>query len=335
MAWYNWSQTAASNANADTSINWAEGQAPSSVNDSARAMMAATAKYRDDVAGAIVTGGISTAYTLSSFSNFDTLAHLNGQMIGFVPSATSTNAAGVDITLNVDSLGAKPVRMQPGLPMPSGTLILGTPYLCVYNNTDGAFYLQNMINPYSVPLGSGMDFWGSTAPNSSFAFPLGQQISQTTYAALYAVFGPNRYGTDAGGNFFLPDKTGRASVMIEASATRLTSTFFGGNSTVLGAVGGAESQTLTAGQIPTISSSAVNTISLGGSVPVTAGTPNTSAPQFAASSGGTFSIPGSSAGWGSESSLSPTISVTSTNTGGAAHRTVQPTICCNYIIRII
>jgi hypothetical protein len=50
MTLYKWSQTASSDASADSTINWAEGQAPSSVNDSARAMMAATAKYRDDIA---------------------------------------------------------------------------------------------------------------------------------------------------------------------------------------------------------------------------------------------------------------------------------------------
>jgi hypothetical protein len=185
QGFYVWSQTAANNANADTSINWAEGQAPSSMNDSARAMMAATAKYRDDIAGAIVTGGISTAYTVSSFQVFDTLAHLNGQLIGFVPNATNTNAVGVDITLNVDSLGAKPVRMQPGIPMPSGTLILGTPYLAVYNNSDGAFYLQNMANPYVIPISAGFDYWGPTTPNSSFAFPAGQAISRTVYSSLF------------------------------------------------------------------------------------------------------------------------------------------------------
>lgn len=38
-----WSTTAANNATADPSINWKEGQAPSTVNDSARAMMAALA----------------------------------------------------------------------------------------------------------------------------------------------------------------------------------------------------------------------------------------------------------------------------------------------------
>lgn len=43
MGLWNWSTTAANNATADPSINWQEGQAPSTVNDSARAMMAAIA----------------------------------------------------------------------------------------------------------------------------------------------------------------------------------------------------------------------------------------------------------------------------------------------------
>ena len=40
MTLYKWSQTASSDATTDPTINWAEGQAPSSINDSARAMMA-------------------------------------------------------------------------------------------------------------------------------------------------------------------------------------------------------------------------------------------------------------------------------------------------------
>src|SRR6202008_3489725 len=116
MAFWSWSKTPASNAAADATINWAEGQAPSSVNDSARAMMAATAKYRDDIAGAILTGGTSTAYTVASYQVFDTLAHLNGQMIAFAPH--TTNAA--TVTLNVDSLGAKPLRSAPGVELLTG-----------------------------------------------------------------------------------------------------------------------------------------------------------------------------------------------------------------------
>src|SRR5215813_6172728 len=46
MSFWKWSRTAANNATADGSINWAEGQAPSTVNDSARAMMAAASNER-------------------------------------------------------------------------------------------------------------------------------------------------------------------------------------------------------------------------------------------------------------------------------------------------
>src|SRR3954449_8656486 len=100
MTLYKWSQTASADATADSTINWAEGQSPSSVNDSARAMMAATAKYRDDISGAIVTSGTSTAYTLTSYQVFDTFGHMANQVIAFTPHATN----GATVTLNVDSL---------------------------------------------------------------------------------------------------------------------------------------------------------------------------------------------------------------------------------------
>src|ERR1700749_729601 len=149
---YLWSRTAASNSTADSTVNWAEGQAPSTINDSARAMMASVAKYRDDIAGAIVTGGTSTAYTVTSFQSFDTLAHLNGQVVAFTPNATNT-AGSPSVTLNVDSLGAKPLRSAPNIELAAGVLVQGTPYMAVYNNSDGAFYLQGFFgNPYSIPI---------------------------------------------------------------------------------------------------------------------------------------------------------------------------------------
>src|ERR1700749_2292672 len=110
MTIYKWSQTASADATADSTIDWSEGQDPSSINDSARAMMAATAKYRDDIAGAIVTSGSATAYTVSSFQGFDSLAHLNGQAIAFTPHITNADT----VTLNVDGLGARPLRPAPG-----------------------------------------------------------------------------------------------------------------------------------------------------------------------------------------------------------------------------
>ena len=76
-----WSTTAANNATADANVNWAEGQAPSTVNNSARAEMASVALYRDDVEGSLVTGGTSTAYTATSSQGFASLAALDGNML--------------------------------------------------------------------------------------------------------------------------------------------------------------------------------------------------------------------------------------------------------------
>lgn len=208
MSWWKWSRTAASNASADGSINWAEGMAPSAVNDSARAMMAAAAKYRDDISGAITTGGTSTAYTLTSYQVFDTLAHMDGAMIAFTPHTTN----GGTTTLNVDGLGAKPLRTGPSLELPSNALLVGTPYVATYYNATTEWILQGgMDNPYTIPLGAGIDYWAATAPNSAFAFPYGQAISRTTYATLFAKFGTTYGSGDGSTTFNLPDKRGRVS----------------------------------------------------------------------------------------------------------------------------
>src|SRR5581483_3725971 len=251
---YIWSQTAASNGNADTSINWQEGQSPSTVNDSARAMMAGIAKYRDDIACGIATGGSSTAYTVTSNQVFDSLAHMHNQLVGFVPNATSTNAVAVDVTLNVDGLGAKPIRAQPSVTLPTGTLVSGTPYVVTYNNTDGVFYLHGMTNPYVVPVGSSLEYWGSSAPTSTFALMFGQAISRTTYATLFSLFSTTYGSGDGSTTFNIPDLRGRVTAgkddMGGVAASRLSSTYFGGTATNLGATGGLESHTLTTAELP-------------------------------------------------------------------------------------
>jgi microcystin-dependent protein len=325
MTLYKWSKTAENNATADPSINWQEGQAPSSVNDSGRAMMASIAKHRDDVTGAIVTGGTATAYTVASYEAFDALARLNGQIIAFTPHATN----GATVTLNVDSLGARPLRSAPGTELMAGTLIQGTPYVAVYNNSDAVFYLQGFYgNPYNVPLASGMDYWGSTAPNSSFAFANGDPISRTTYAALFAIMGTT-YGVGNGSTTFnLPDKRGRVSAMKETSAALLTTTYFVGDSTSLGVKGGAESHTLTTAQLATHSHGVTDpghSHSLNNATNIL---DNVSGNQFQGSNflGNPRAI----------TANSNTTGISINNTGsGNPHNNVQPTIICNYIIRII
>jgi microcystin-dependent protein len=244
--------------------------------------------------------------------------------------------------LKFDTSG-KPLRSAPNTELLAGMIIQGTPYVAIYNNSDGAFYLQGLFgNPYNIPLAAGLDYWGSTTPNSCFAFPTGQAISRTTYAALFAIMGTT-YGTGDGSTTFnLPDKTGRVSAMREAVATRLTNVGFGGNSANMGATGGGDNLTLTLNHVPNgITSTGTVTVSVpGNQVPFT----NT-AVNFNAniSGGGPINIPTAAAagGWGGVSSLSGTPTLASNNTGtqasGGAKNvpTVQPTIICNYIIRIV
>lgn len=329
LPFYNWSRTAASNATADSTVNWAEGQAPSSVNDSARAMMASTAAFRDDIAGAIVTGGTSTAFTVTSYQVFDTLAHMSGKMIAFVPHATN----GASPTLNVDGLGAKALLVATGTEPVVGQLIAGTPYMATYNNSDSAWYLHGVYsNPNTaVPLGSCIPYFGSTAPNSFFVLPYGQAISRTTYASLFSLISTTYGVGDGSTTFNIPDIRGRVIAgkddMGGTSANRLTDADDGLNGDTLGDTGGGETQTLVTGNLPAYTPA--------GSVAVTVTTENVL-------SGGVSDNYTSVAGTGTwntptRGSLSATGTFTGTAQGGTstAFGIVQPTIIGNFIMRVL
>ena len=253
MSFFRWSKTANNNANADGTINWAEGQAPSTVNDSARAMMAAAAKYRDDIAG-VTTGGTATAYTVASNQAFDSFASLDGKIIALVPHVTS--GAG-PVTLNVDGLGARALRSSPGIELAAGTLIAGTPYVARYVNAAAEWILCSFFgaNPYNVPLGAGMPYFLPAAPNSSFAFPAGQPISRTTYAALFALMGTTYGAGDGATTFNLPSLGGRLLACREnmngaGAEGRITLAGSGITGTTLGATGGAQNVVLATAEIP-------------------------------------------------------------------------------------
>lgn len=327
MTLYKWSQIAAADATADASINWQEGQAPSSINDSARAMMAAMAKYRDDIAGSIATGGTSTAYSVSSFQVFDSLTRLNGQTIAFTPHATN----GATVTLNVDGLGAKPLRSAPATELLAGMLVQGTPYTCTYSHADAAFYLRDfVVSPYSVPLGSCIDYFGASAPNSAFALAYGQAISRSTYSALFSLYGTSYGAGDGSTTFNIPDLRGRVVAgrddMGGSVALRLTLSHFGGAATNLGATGGSESHTLTTAQLA--SHTHLNTLTdpghVHGGIPFISGISSGTATQNAAN--------------GATNSAIATTGISINNAsagGGNAHNNVQPTIIANKLLRIL
>lgn len=239
MTVYKWSQTPASNDTADATINWREGMGASRVNDSARAMMAAVAKYRDDTSGLLETGGTSTAYTVSTSQGFAALA--NGLTLRIRPHTTSGSAP----TLNVDSLGAKPLRAATGTALGAGHMIAGSPYDLTYFSSADEWLLADVpALPYVVPLGGIMEFPSLTPPSSNFALMNGQAISRTTYASLFSLIGTTFGPGNGSTTFNIPDLRGRVVVghdsMGSSAAGRVSSVSFSPDALTLGASGGAQ-----------------------------------------------------------------------------------------------
>jgi len=76
-----------------------------------------------------------------------------------------------------------------------------------------AFLSELQSKHFYCPVGLISPFGGtSTFVPGGWLLCDGSAVSQSTYADLYAVLGANAYGTDAGGNFYLPDLRGRVVV---------------------------------------------------------------------------------------------------------------------------
>jgi len=176
---HTWSQTSGSNATADSAINWAEGQAPSSVNDSARAEMAVIAKWRDDNNGSLTTGGTSTAYTLATNTVFTSLALMDNQTLKFTMHATS----GASPTLNVDGLGAKPIHSATTVSPGTGALVAASVYSATYDNSVGEWLLHDQL---------------AVLPNNSVA-TASITDANVTYAKIQNVAASRLLGNPTGG----------------------------------------------------------------------------------------------------------------------------------------
>lgn len=354
-----WSQTASSNATADSNVNWQEGQAPSSVNDSAREMMASMAKYRDDIHGLTVTTGTGTAYSLTSYQI--QTSNLNGMTIQFIPGTTNTGP----VTLSLDGQTARPIRWLTGVDLPAGVLISGSLYRVTYRSATSEWLLHSFdASVYAIPLGGGIDYWALGTPNGAFALPQGQAISRTTYASLFNLFG-TQYGSGNGTTTFnLPDKVGRVSAMLDIGSARMNSTFLGASPASLGAAGGSPSSALDVANLPSLIPTGSLSLSTSVSTSVTTtGSASVTSNNWVASSssdstpinvaGGTGSGIAASVAGGSvskiisngsisaSSSASSSATTTGTFTGNQiggtqqAFRTLQPTVMCNYIIRVL
>jgi microcystin-dependent protein len=169
--------------------------------------------------------------------------------------------------------------------------------------TDGS---GNLSFTPSVPAGSVIPYAGTTNP-TGWLFCAGQAINRTTYSVLFAVIGTTYGVGDGSTTFNIPDLRGRLVAgqddMGGTSANRLTGQSGGVNGDVLGASGGAETHTLTAGQLPT-SATYQRETSHGG--------------QSGTSGSGLAQTPAQTA---------------LTGANNEAHNNVQPTFILNYIIK--
>lgn len=176
-----------------------------------------------------------------------------------------------------------------------------------------------------LPVGVIWPYGGTSAPDG-YLLCDGSAVSRTTYSALFAIIGTAYGAGDASTTFNVPDMKGRVPAGKEASATRLTATYFGGNSTVLGATGGSESNTLSLAKLPTgITSSGQLADHTHPYTAVTGTNNGATGGNFNAYTSSTTAQTGNPNG-------TVTQNVTSNNTSGEAHNNTQPTIVVNYII---
>lgn len=235
-----WSKTAATNATADSNVNWAEGMAPSAVNDSSRGEMASVAKWRDDIGGTLTTGGTSTAFTLTTNQGSPgSAALMSGMMYCFIPHATS----GAAPTLAVDGLTARAINQSTGVAVPTGALLVGTPYVVTYIHATTEFIVRGVLavatvndplQVLSVDAGAGVgptldlyrnsaspaasDFIGSTDFNGRNSTP-----AKKLYARIIAQITNATAASEAAVLLFQQCIAGTLTTILSTTATAISS----------------------------------------------------------------------------------------------------------------
>jgi microcystin-dependent protein len=221
------------------------------------------------------------------------------------------------------------------------TTIAGDTFLIVSDSSSNVRiydYQRSSFVPAAFPIGTVIDYAGSSAP-ALWLFAYGQDVSRTTYAALFSILGTTYGAGDGSTTFGLPDCNGRVRAgkdnMGGTSANRLTNMSGGLDGDTLGAYGGTESATLTLSHLP----SGVTLSATG--LTATSSTTSTVSGGTLGGVGDTISFAG---GGNNVTATNATpIAVTSTTTttiggsvslGGSstAHNNVQPTIVFNTII---
>ena len=237
----NWSIDPSSNDISDPPILWQEGQPAPTVNNSAREMMAAMAKWRDDNNGSLgATGADANALAVSTNQGFTDTIYNKAFEISFYSVSTNTQPC----TLKPDGASAKPLRRQNGQELAPSDIRPGIIYRVRWHPIVGAFVI---VSPATVSAGKVETFAAEGAIPSGWLSCNGAALSRTAYAALFAAIGTTWGAGDGSTTFNIPDTRGRTVFGADGGIGRLTSA--GGLSGAIGSSGGTETVALTEAQL--------------------------------------------------------------------------------------
>lgn len=153
---YDWSATTPlTNGTVDPIVNFAEGQYPSTLNNSNRAVMQRLAQYWQDQ-GYGTVAGTADALTLTPLNTLT--SYTSGMVYSFKAASSNTTAA----TLNVSAVGAKAIRKISGgtdVALVAGDIAAAGRYVVVYdaaaNSAAGAWILVTPNLSAYLPLVGG------------------------------------------------------------------------------------------------------------------------------------------------------------------------------------
>lgn len=263
---------------------------------------------------------ISTSYvgqaTITTLGTITT-GVWNGTTIAVANGGTGATTAGGART----NLGLGTISTQDANNVSiSGGSITGIADLAVADGGTGAstagnartnldVYSKAETDALATPVGAIIPY-GPTAAPTGWLLCYGQAVSRATYAALFTAISTTYGAGDGSTTFNVPDLRGRVVAgqddMGGTSANRLTGLSGGVDGDVLGAAGGAESHTLTSGELAAHTHEVLQTSN-----------GNTGANSTGVIGSGTN-----------------TGRFSQNNTGaGGAHNNVQPTFILNYIIK--
>lgn len=232
---------AAENGTGAAPILWAEGMPAKGVNDSAREMMAALARWRSDNSGGLGIVLSGNAASLTSAQGFNESHFASGFSIAFAATQTNTGP----MTLNIDGTGARPwrrprsVEFGPGdiVPFQIHTVVWSPPqvaYVSLSPNLDSPGQIRAFATTEAIPSG-----WVECD---------GRAVGRASYGALLSVIGYAYGAGDGSTTFNVPDLRGRTFFGRDGGAGRLTGA--GGLGGAITSVGGSETVTLSVAQMP-------------------------------------------------------------------------------------